>query len=336
MVDVPGSSSSASSGEPQALTADAGLALSRPTKSRPIWPPRSPRWILRCFDTANANIPVQGGVYHVNRVTDDALGAAALPTLSALAAPSQSYGARREQGKSVLDPRTTEPLIDHSVANYEGAREIPLTRIQSIVRTETHVPALFSDTHDQLQWQLNMAAEFIYETKEHQVFNDPKHGLLNNVHESMEVATDGPPSPAVLDDLLGRAWKRPDCYFMNPLALAAFHKRASEQGLTLDAVDMFGATFTVWRGLPIFPTDKLEIDATDDAATDVLLLRIGNENQGVVSLVPAGVTGDQALPFITVEFMGLSDEAIARRLLTTYTAVAVLSPGALARARVTV
>jgi hypothetical protein len=338
MADVPASSSSASSGPPRALTADAGLALSRPTKSRPVWPPRTPRWILRCFDAVNANVPVEGGIYHANRVRDEALGATTLPTVTEVDAPGQRYGARRELGRSVVDPKGSEPIIDACVADYDPSpAEIPLNRIQSIVRTETHVPALLSDTHDQVQWQLKLAAEFIYETKEHQVFNHPTHGLLNNVDEAMEVQVDGPPSPAALDDLLARAWKRPDCYFMNPLALAEFHKQASDRSLKLDAVDIFGSTFTAWRGLPIFPTDKLEVGGGEDAATtDVLLLRMGEENQGVVSLVPAGVATDQSLPFITVEFMGLSDDGVASRLVTTYTAVAVLSPGSLARAQVVI
>jgi len=40
------------------------------------------------------------------------------------------------------------------------------------------------------------------------------------------------------------------------------------------------------------------------------------------------------LPSISVEFMGLTDDAVAHYLLSAYTGVAVLSSGALARADV--
>jgi len=119
MADVPADTPSAPSGGVRALTADAGLALSRPTKSRPYWPPRTPRWILRCFDAANANVPVEGGIYHVNQVRDDALGATALPIVTVLDAPGQSYGARREPGKSVLQSKPAESVIETSSAVFE-------------------------------------------------------------------------------------------------------------------------------------------------------------------------------------------------------------------------
>jgi hypothetical protein len=65
-------------------------------------------------------------------------------------------------------------------------------------------------------------------------------------------------------------------------------------------------------------------------------MRLGLEKQGIVSLHAAGSKTSPPLPFITVEFMRLGDDSVASYLLTTYTAVAVLSPGALARAEVTV
>jgi hypothetical protein len=69
-------------------------------------------------------------------------------------------------------------------------------------------------------------------------------------------------------------------------------------------------------------------------STDILLARLGYEEQGVVSLHAAGTDTNPDLPFVTIDPMGIADDAAAQYLLTTYTAVAVLSPGALARARV--
>jgi Phage capsid-like protein len=356
---------------PLALPGDLARALSRPSKSRPFWPPRTPRWILRCFTASGADVPVEGGSYHINRVRSGG-GETDLPRFSLRAAAA---------------PPEMAPLPP-SVAMFDPApQEVQLEPVQAIVRTQPRVADLFSDTHDQLQWQLKLSAEFLYEAKEDLVFNHPAHGLVHNVDPSMTFQVEGPPSPDVLDDLLARAWKRPDCFLMHPDALAQFHKQASAQGLPLEPLEIFGSSFSSWRGLPILPTNKLGVTGAEpggggssdaaragqggaaagegggteapawlvadekgtdeDAAaerpargrgsTDVLLLRMGLENQGVVNLHAAGTSTHPELPFITVEFMGMRDEGgVSSYLLTTYTAVAVLSPGALAHARVTI
>lgn len=355
----------------RALTSDVARVLSTPTKSRPFWPPRTPRWILRCFDAGDANVPVTGGVYHVNRVVDETMDIVVQSSVGDLL-DLQSFSLVANH--SVSDGR----VVETSLARYEQTpQEIPLDIIQTVVRINTQVPTLFSDNHDQLQWQLNVAAECIYEVKEHLLFNHPTYGLLNNVDTSMEFEAGGPPSPDVLDDLLARMWKRPDCFLMHPEALAEFHKQANSRSLALEAVELFGFSFTSWRGLPIFPTDKLPLASTSSSsestpaagaksstpaagakssrqssgqpqerssgtrvrgpsATDVLLMRIGLEDQGVVSLYAEGTKVHPALRFITVESMGISDNAVAGYLLTTHVAAAVLSPGALAHARVTI
>src|SRR5439155_25919108 len=103
-------------------------------------------------------------------------------------------------------------LVPTSVPLYQQSpRQIVLQPIQAIVRTETRLQALFSDSHDQLQSQMSMTAEFMYETQEHLIFHHPDHGLLNNVDPSIELTAEGPPSPDVLDDLLSLVWKRADC-----------------------------------------------------------------------------------------------------------------------------
>jgi len=334
----------------RALTSDIGRVLSRPTKSQPFWPPRTPRWVLRFLDAAS--VPVQGGVYQVNRVGDEGLGTRVQASAPLLEVPSTTLRARHSH--SEVDP------IETSVAVFEPApQEIPLEPIQSVVKTSTRVPQLFSETHDQLQWQINITAEYMYETKENLVFNHPTHGLLNNVAPNMEFKADGPPSPDVLDDLLARAWKRPDFFALHPEALAEFRKQASARSLTLEEVEIFGSSFSTWRGLPLVPTNKLHLVSAGaasgesasgtepgqpalmervpgQATTSVVLMRLGLEKQGIVSLYAAGAKTSPPLPFITVEFMRLGDNSVASYLLTTYTAVAVLSPGALARAEVTV
>jgi hypothetical protein len=316
------------------LTGDGARVLSRPTKSQPIWPARTPRWILRFLD-ASASVPVEGGAYQVNRIAAEDFG------------PDTSAGARTHASNGSLGASHSHDelkTIATSAALYDQSpQEIPLQPIQSLVKANTRVQHLFSDTHDQLQWQINHTAEFIYETKEDLVFNHPIHGLLNNVAPRMRFSVDGPPAPDVLDDLLARAWKRPDLFALHPQALTEFRKQATACAVTLEEVEIFGSSFSTWRGLPLVPTDKLQLisaagppaePAAGIGATSVLLMRLGLEKQGVVSLHAAGANTNPALPYIAVDFMRLDDDSVASYVMTTYTAVAVLSPGALACAQV--
>lgn len=316
------------------LTSNVGRVLSSSTKSAPIWSPRTPRWILECLRT-RAIVPVEGGVFQLNRVLNDGLGA--------------SYS------------HADGTPVETSVGLYNTApRVIQLDTIQSTVRVSSRVPALFSDQHDQLQSQLNAASEFIYETMENLIFNHSDYGLLNNVEPHMRFQVAGPPTPDVLDDLLALGWRAPDCFVMHAEALAEFRKRANAQSISLEEVELFGTSFTTWRGLPICPTNKLYLTSGDaqglaqdpkgflktanrrtsgqmgQANSSVLLLRFGQAKQGVVCLCAKGMEGSPRLPHINIDFMGLSDNAESRYLLTAYAAMAVLSSGALARVDVLV
>ena len=48
-----------------------------------------------------------------------------------------------------------------------------------------------------------------------------------------------------------------------------------------------------------------------------------------ISLFPAEKQGSESFPLIDVEFMGIDNNSVASYLLSTYTAIAVLTPGAL-------
>jgi hypothetical protein len=332
------------------LPSEQAALLSSSTKAQPVWPSGTPRWILQILE-ANANVPVRGGVYQVNRVTDSMLGIMLQASMDLTVLPSDNLKTHHSHEEGAA--------LGASSAQY-GGQEIHLQIIQALVKVHTRVPHLFSDNHDQLQFQLKFTADHMNEVKENLVFNHPEYGLLNNVSPDMQIQADGPPSPDVLDDLLARAWKRPDLFAMHPEALAEFRKEANARSLTLEELEIFGSPFTSWRGLPIVPTNKLHLVAKappsrkkgagadeqtepvlskrvrGQSATNVLLMRLGVEKQGVVSLYAAGVEGSMDAPFISVDFMGLSEDSTASYLMTTYAGMAVHSAGALARAGVTV
>jgi hypothetical protein len=292
-------------------------------------------------------VAVEGGSYQVNQVEDEENGLRVEP------APVLHLSSKTLHA---CHSHPDDTLVPTSVGLYAAPpREIKLEVVQSVVKIATRVPTLYSDNYDQLQSQLNVASEFIYETVENLVFNHPDYGLLldKNIHERMRFQADGPAAPDVLDDLLARAWRRPDVFVMHPETLAVFRKQANKLSLSLEEVDVFGSPFTAWRGLPIVPSNKIHLISKSAGGKDggkegkpkpripagttssVLLIRLGESKQGVVHLSAKGTETGPRLPGISVEFMGVSDQAVAAYLLTSFTGVAILSTGGLARADVT-
>ena len=79
---------------------------------------------------------------------------------------------------------------------------------------------------------------------------------------------------------------------------------------------------------PFIPTNKLEIDKT--GKTTILLLRVGEAQQGVVGLQKVGVAGELE-PGLSVRYMGTNDHGIASHLVTRYFSAAVSTEDAIAR-----
>ena len=74
-----------------------------------------------------------------------------------------------------------------------------------------------------------------------------------------------------------------------------------------------------------------DIDPVTGAeTTSILLLRVGEGEQGVVGLQKSGVTGEIE-PGLSVRYMGTNDHSIASHLVTRYFSAAVLVEDAIAR-----
>ena len=91
-------------------------------------------------------------------------------------------------------------------------------------------------------------------------------------------------------------------------------------------MSLFGSQFVTWRGVPVIPSDKVPVA---DGKTKVLLLRVGEQRQGVVGLFQPGLARG-AGPRLSVRFMGINRNAIASYLVSLYCSLAVLTPDALA------
>ena len=90
-------------------------------------------------------------------------------------------------------------------------------------------------------------------------------------------------------------------FLTNPLGVAAFGREATYRGVPPVVVNLFGAQFITWRGIPIIPSDKVPVEK---GKTKFILVRTGEERQGVVGLFQPGLVGEQA-PGLSVRFTGI-------------------------------
>jgi hypothetical protein len=114
--------------------------------------------------------------------------------------------------------------------------------------------------------------------------------------------------------------------FAHPRAIAAFGRECSRRGLYPHSTEVAGASVPAWRGVPIFPCNKIPL--TDGHTTSIIAMRIGEEEQGVVGLHQTGIP-DEYEPGLNVRFMGINDKAVISYLVSAYYSVAVLVPDAL-------
>jgi CRP-like cAMP-binding protein len=210
-------------------------------------------------------------------------------------------------------------------------REYRLHSIQTIVRLHTRVSDIYSKPIDQLREQIRMSVEGMKERQEWEIVNNADFGLARQVESSMRLRTrGGPPTPDDLDELLAKVWKKPAFFLAHPRAIAAFGRECTRRGVPPPTLNVFGAPFLTWRGVPLVPSDKLEIQGGGGAGTttNILLMRVGEAEQGVVGLHQTGIPGEQS-PSLSVRFMGINAKSVASYLVTLYSSAAVLTPDAL-------
>ena len=219
-----------------------------------------------------------------------------------------------------------EQLAGTHVAYEEEPREYALTVLQSIVRIHTRIADIFNEPINQVREQLRMTIESMKERQEWELINNHDFGLVNQVAPSMRLATrSGPPTPDDLDDLLAKVWKSPAMFLAHPAAIAAFGRECTRRGVPPATIEVFGSPVLTWRGVPIVPCDKLMVE---HGTTSILLLRLGEERQGVVGLHQTGIPGEQQ-PSLSVRHMGIDARAISSYLVNLYFSCAVLVDDAL-------
>ncbi|MFT8467552.1 family 2B encapsulin nanocompartment shell protein [Acetobacter syzygii] len=240
---------------------------------------------------------------------------------------ANQYG---EAAIQVLSSVDGEPKLPTTFVDYQDhPREYYIHSIQTVLRTHTRITDLYSNEFDQLREQVRVVIDVIREREEWELLNNPEFGLLNETAIAQRVPTrGGPPTPDDLDELLTKVWKKPGFFLAHPKAIAAFGREATRRGVPPPTINLFGSPFITWRGIPLVPSDKIPV--TPDGRTSILLLRVGEEEQGVVGLHNTGITGEVE-PGLSVRYSGTDQHSVASHLITRYFSAAVLVEDAIAR-----
>lgn len=312
-----------SSGEYQmpyySLAPDTAKKLSNPTISVPMMETVTPRWFLTFLPW----VPVEAGVYRLNR----------MKRYSEATYAGNEY---REKLPELYTYNLEEHDIPQTFPDYEAnPREYTLNLVQTMLRVNGQVIDLFNSPINQLQQQMRLTIETIKEQQEWEIINNRNFGLLNAVEPSMKVQSrTGAPTPDDMDELLSKVWKKPAFFLAHPRAIAAFGRECTRRGVPPKTVNLCGSPFITWRGVPIVPCDKLMIDGVPDnpnssGKTNILLMRVGESNQGVIGLHQPCLNNDANVPSLTIRFAGVDTRGIAYYVITLYFGTAVLTQDAL-------
>jgi hypothetical protein len=284
------------------LSPQAAKQLATVTTTVAQWDAITPRWLVNLLPWN----PVQAGVFRVNRVKDPATNIESDVACSPLG----------------------EKVVPDSFVDYEeNPREYTLNAVTTILEVRTRVSDLYSFPHDQVREQLRLTIEKVKERQEFELLNHPGYGLLNQVEDSQTITSNsGLPTPDALDELISKVWKQPSFFLAHPTTIAAIGREFTRRGVPPQILTLFGEQFLSWRGLPIIPTDKIAIDKNNKSS--ILLVRAGQEKQGVIGLFQPGIPGE-VTPSLSVRFAGIDHRAIASYLVSLYCSAAVLSKDAI-------
>ncbi|MBB3105010.1 family 2A encapsulin nanocompartment shell protein [Azomonas macrocytogenes] len=285
---------------PQALGDNSARQLANATKTVPQLSTITPRWLVHLLQWT----PLEAGIFRLNKV-------------------------RNPLNVQVACSQRDESALPQTFVDYEDQpREYFLNAVTTILDVHTRVSDLYSSPHDQIREQLRLTIETIKERQENELINNPEYGLLASVDPTQRISTlGGAPTPDDLDELITKVWKEPAFFLAHPLAIAAFGRECTRRGVPPPTISLFGSQFITWRGLPLIPSDKIPFD--ENGKTKILLLRVGDQRQGVIGLYQPGLAGEQS-PGLSVRFMGINRNAIASYLISLYCSLAVLTEDALA------
>ncbi|MFJ2777452.1 MULTISPECIES: family 2B encapsulin nanocompartment shell protein [unclassified Kitasatospora] len=205
-------------------------------------------------------------------------------------------------------------------------REYELSVAQTVLKVHSRVADLYNQPMNQTEHQLRLTIEALRERQEHELINNPEFGLLRNAEYDQRIQThSGPPTPDDMDELLSRR-RSTKMFLAHPRAIAAFGRECNRRGLYPGTVDVQGRAVTAWRGVPVFPCNKIPV--LGGGTSSIIALRTGEDNQGVIGLHQTGIP-DEYQPSLSVRFMGIDEKAVISYLVSAYYSAAILVPDAI-------
>jgi len=288
------------------LTSQAAYQLAEFTKTVPQFESITPRWLSRLLEWK----PLENGIFRLNKVREE------------------------NSPLDIMNKEVGYQFIPEGFVDYEqNPREYVLNPISTIVKISTQVSDIYSRPYSQSEEQLRLSVECMRERQDYELINSSDYGLLKNAADCQRIrARNGYPTPDDLDELIAKVWKNPSFFLAHPRAIAAFGRECTKRGVPPATVNLFGATFIAWRGIPLIPTNKLLIDGQLDpkaetGRTNILLIRTGEEKQGVIGLYQTGLPGEQS-EGLSVRFMGIDNQGIGSYILLLYSSACILSKDA--------
>lgn len=284
---------------PTALGDVAARQLANATKTVPQMSSITPRWLARLLQW----VPVEAGIYRLNRVKD-------------------------EENVTVDCSARDERELPQTFVDYvETPREYMLSAVHTVLDIHTRVSDLYSSPYSQIGEQLRLTIETIKERQERELITNKEYGLLHHVAAKQRIKPrNGAPTPHDLDELITLVWKEPGFFLAHPRTIAAFGRECTNRGVPPATVVIHGSPFITWRGIPLFPSNKIPLE---NGRSSILLVRTGESRQGVVGLYQPSLPGEQS-PGLSVRFMGIDHRAIASYLVSLYCSLAVLTDDAVA------
>ncbi|MFN6513984.1 MAG: family 2B encapsulin nanocompartment shell protein [Nostoc sp. CreGUA01] len=247
----------------------------------------------------------------------------------------EQFRARAEKpqnkyGEALIDlscAHPTETTLPTTFVDYElSPREYQLSIAQTVLRVSTRVADLYNEPYNQTEEQLRLTIEALRERQEYELINNREFGLLHNADFKQRIySRTGPPTPDDLDELVTRR-RKSKLFLAHPRTIAAFGRECNRRGIYPPTIDLDGSKIITWRNVPIFPCNKIPI--TKNQTSSILILRTGEDDQGVIGLHQTGIP-DEYQPGLSVRFMGINEKAIVSYLVTAYYSAAVLIPDAL-------
>src|SRR6202789_3750560 len=157
--------------EPEVHTALGDVAarqLANANKTAPQMARITPRWLTHLLQW----VPVEAGIYRLNRVKD-------------------------ESRVTVDCSDRDERVLPQTYVDYEEhPREYLLSALNTVVDIHTRVSDLYSVPFNQISEQLRLTIEIVKEPQQSELINNGEYGLLHNVAAGQRINTrTGAPTP---------------------------------------------------------------------------------------------------------------------------------------------